>query len=64
MAPAKKQLIQSVVESIAAVVPLLTQLLGLFIIWGINISRQKTAIISLCFHRNEIILEKGWLEKD
>ena len=39
MAPAKKQLIQSVVASIVAIVPLLTQLLGLIIIWGINISR-------------------------
>ena len=48
----KKQLIQSVVASIAAVVPLVTQLLGLIIIWGTNISRQ-----------NESILEKGWLKK-
>ena len=47
MAPAKKQLIQSVVASIAAVVPPATQLLGLILIWGINISRQKTAIITM-----------------
>ena len=37
MAPSKQQLIQTVLASIAAAVPLVTQLLQLIITWGINI---------------------------
>ena len=59
MAPSTKQLVQSVVESIVAVVPLVIQLFGLIILWGINIFRQKTAIIVLRWRRNESILEKS-----
>ena len=54
----KKQLIQSVVASIAAVVPLVTQLLGLIVIWGINISRQKTAIITILAKKRKYFRER------
>ena len=43
MAPSKKQIVQSVVASITAVVPLVIQLFGLITIWGINMSRQKNS---------------------
>ena len=46
MAPSKKvKIVQSVVASISAVVSLVTQMLGLILIWGINVSRQNNAVI-------------------
>jgi hypothetical protein len=57
MAPSK-QVIQSVVASISAVVSLVTQMFGLILIWGMNVSRQNNAIITMIARKRNYFREK------
>ena len=57
MAPSK-QVIQSIVASISAVVSLVTQMFGLILIGGMNISRQNNAIITMIARKRKYFREK------
>jgi hypothetical protein len=57
MAPSK-QIIQSIVASVSAVVSLVTQMFGLTLIWGMNVSRQNNAIITMIARKRNYFREK------
>ena len=57
MAPSK-QILQSVLSSVLAVVSLITQTLGLILTFGVNISRQNNAIINMVAKKRNHFREK------
>ena len=58
MASSKQKITKSVVASISAVVSLVTQMVGLILIWGINVSRQNNAIITMIARKRNYFREK------
>ena len=66
VAPSKQKIAKSFVASISAVLFLVTQIVGLILIWGIIVSRKNNAIITMIARKQNYFRKKlacCWLKR-